>query len=151
VRVVHSDCHCPYSTRVSYAPLTTYYPASSLPWRTPYPLPLSHSSPVSRLCSVLVIRPSSAMTRRYGVGMGLVVEPHALLRLVIPGLRMPLVYAVLSSAILLHVGVHLTWFCCGQCSSSTRCHLTSSHPLTLCIHPTDHLPCATRQCAVMAC
>jgi hypothetical protein len=98
------------------------------------PLPLSHSSPVPHLCSVLVIRPSSAMTRRYGVGMGLVVELHALLGLAIPGLHMPLVYAVLSSTILLRVGVHLTWFCCGRCSSSTPVGVTSpcisaSHPL----------------------
>jgi hypothetical protein len=77
------------------------------------PLPLSHSSPVPRLRSVLVIWPSSAMTWCYGVGMGLVVELHALLGLILPGLYMPLVYVVLSSAILLHVGVHLTWFCCG--------------------------------------
>jgi hypothetical protein len=35
------------------------------------------------------------------------VEPHALLGLVIPGLRMPLVYAVLSSAILLFSSPHL--------------------------------------------
>jgi hypothetical protein len=48
------------------------------------------------------------MMQCYEVGMGLVVEPHALLGLIVPGLRMPLVYTVLLSAILLRVGVHLT-------------------------------------------
>jgi hypothetical protein len=70
---------------------------------------LSHSSPVPHLRSVLVIQPSSAMTQHYGVGIGLMVKPHALLGLIVPGLHMPLVYVVLPSAILLHVGVHLTW------------------------------------------
>jgi hypothetical protein len=35
------------------------------------------------------------MTQHYGVGMGLVVKLHALPRLVVPGLHMPLVYAVM--------------------------------------------------------
>jgi hypothetical protein len=103
------------------------------------PLPLSHSSPVPHLHSVLVIQPSSAMTRRYGVGMGLVVEPHALLRLIVPGLHMPLVTTVLLSAILLRVGVHLTWFCCGQCSLSTLVGATSPPRLML-PYPPPTLP-----------
>jgi hypothetical protein len=89
------------------------------------PLPLSHSSPVPRLHSALVIQPSSAMTQRYMVGMGLMVKLHALLGLVVPGLCIPLVYAVLLSTILLRVGVHLTWCCYGRCSSSTLVGATS--------------------------
>jgi hypothetical protein len=65
------------------------------------------------------------MMWHYGVGMGPVVELHALLGLIIPGLHMPLVYMVLLSAILLHVGVHLTWFCCGRCSLSMTVDATS--------------------------
>jgi hypothetical protein len=77
------------------------------------PLPLSHFSPVPHLHSVLFIQPSLAMMQHHGAGMGLVVEPHALLWIIVPRLHMPLVYIVLLSTIMLCVGVHLTWFCCG--------------------------------------
>jgi hypothetical protein len=90
---------------VSYALHTTYYPASSLLWCILYP-PASFSFLSSP--SFALSAGHSAIVGNDVAGMGLVVELHALLRLVVPGLCMPLVYAVLSSAILLHVGVYLT-------------------------------------------